>query len=580
MSFKKIPGPAIAGFADMFEGGADTDLIGGGVPTVKDAKPSSARKWTKTPIDKAKAKTLHPAHSSGALAQSTKRVGAVVHRAMASLKRSPGTQAARAAVAVRGLITILGLATKKVAATKKPLTPKQQAAVTKANAAAKKASTAAGNLKKSAIKALTAGKAAAAMAKDVRAKYGKKTRVAGELLGADPDPFNPGYLTDGTLDPNYDWGDVAYDPALDEVPPVPEPVVTQAPPLQSVINTPVPADAIRYDGPIAPYDVGSYWYWYGPQSTKSGPQGEMGITGFVWGWNHANWPNNNLATQWVWLTGQDSITHDQKWNVAPLNPPMTTDHVAELSVNGYGSQGLDLGPGVNVFGPPWGPLVGNPNRPNTKNLRWSMVDKCWFWYLEEAPESILAPIKYAAAAAKRAADAAEAAAAEAAQKQQLKDQADAEAAQAAQDAANALAESQAESQYRVAETQAAAADLQQQSQQAQFDLEAQKAELQLQQQQAQLDLQAQRQQLQWEQQQAQLEQQMQQLQMQQQATRPASPPAADYNEPATTEEAYDPEAGAVDEAALLEDYGPQLDTEVVGADGTTVGIDQWGNVHE
>lgn len=561
----------LCGFDDLYELPGREHLVGagGGAATVKGAKSSSAKKWSKTSIDKPKARKLHPAHNLAPLAASAKKVKAVVNRALATLKYHPSTPAGRAAVAIRGLVALVG-AIQKAPPIKKPITPKQQAAVAKATAAAKKASAAAGDLKRATIKALTAGKAANALARQVKSQY-KRTAVRGDLIGADPDPFNPGFLTDGSPDPNYDWSTVdasdTYDPSLDAVQEVP---IAAAPPLQTPINFPVPADGIRYDGPIAPYDVGSYWYWYGPQSTKQGPQGEMGITGFCWGWNHANWPGSDSLKnpQWVWLTGQDSITHDQKWNVAPS--PITNDHVSDLSINGYASQGLDLGPGVNVFGPPWGPLVGNPFRANTKNLRWSIPDKCWFWFLEEAPESVLAPIKYQAAKAAQLAAEAERAANEAAAKQAAKDAADQAAAQAAQDAANALAESAAASQYNVAETQAAAQDLQLQQQQAQFDLEAQRQEMEMQRQQAQLEMQRQQMELQLLQQAAQAEAQAQPAPQQYALPPPAAPPTEEYFDEG--DGAVDPEGASELEAEMIEEG-----TDVIGADGQAVRVDGYGN---
>ena len=594
MTFQKIPGQALCGFADMFEDETRQHLVGGQL-TVQSGVASKAKKWTKTPIDKKKAAVLHPVHNVSNLLAASNRVALVLSGALRKAQQKKAATAAattaarvnvtraatsppsvqRAAmarmVAVHGLMAIVGAA--DAAATKKPLTPKQTAAVAKAKATAKKADQAGAALHQSAVAALAAGKAAKDHASQIKSTYKSRTGVHGypHVMGADPDPNNPGYLTDGTPDPAY-WGSSATpdpnnpgyltdgtpDPAYQTVDD-PAPVIP-AIPLTNVINSPVPDDGIKFTGTFSPYDVGSYWYWYGPQSSKSGPVGEMGITGYVYGWNHGNWPNNNLAPQWIWLTGQDSVTHDQKWNTGTDPKSVPDDLAATSSVQGFMSAGLDLGNFVNTLGcPPWGPLIGNPNRSNMKNLRYSMPDKQWFWYLEEAPDSMTAPLKYAAAKAKQIADAADKAAADAQNKQNAKDAADAAAAQAAQDAANALAESAADSELNVAQAQADAASLQAQSQQAQLDIQQQQQDL--------------------------AERQAAMQQQQQYAPQPqyddnmqAQPAQLEFVQPGddgSNNGGFDPEADAEAEADNIEyDYEDQA---VVGADGQVIEIDRYGN---
>jgi hypothetical protein len=106
-------------------------------------------------------------------------------------------------------------------------------------------------------------------------------------------------------------------------------------------------------------------------------------------------------------------------------------------------------------GKSFGPLVGNPGMPEFKGMRFDASGQA-FWYPQEAPDWLVAPLKQAAALT----DAKNAKAAADEQKQfQLeedKKRRDEQAAQAAQDAANALAESQATSASNIAQSQAAA----------------------------------------------------------------------------------------------------------------------------
>jgi hypothetical protein len=472
MPFPKIPGPALAGFADLFDGQRSAQpIVGGGAGNLQAAKPTPSKPWQRTNIDKAKAATMHPRHNITALNKSLAKVTSVVNKAIASLKKNPTNPPTAAAVrAAKVAGVMLGAAV----ASGKPITPKQRTAIAKADAALRKAQAAADALRASATKALAAGKSAQAMTKALTAP--KKVSVRGytdnllgyRRIGDDTLPVDDGTGTDPGA------GDTGTPPA--DIP------VAPAPPLSQPVNTPVPPDGIKYTGPIGRYDVGSYWYFYGPNrrnTDRPADGSESGMTGFVWGWKHANWPNDNLSPRWILRKGNEGLGNDS-WDDGfgnrddpnAISDAGTTASVSALSLQGTGQNGISgLSEWQNKLGvPPWGPLVGNPNRPNTKNLRWSIPDQCWFWYLEEAPADIAAPFKYAAAKAKQAAADADKAAADAAAKQAAKDAADAAAAQAAQDAQNALAENAEASAAKVAESQQA-------TQQAQIDLDTQKQAL-------------------------------------------------------------------------------------------------------
>lgn len=104
--------------------------------------------------------------------------------------------------------------------------------------------------------------------------------------------------------------------------------------------------------------------------------------------------------------------------------------------------------------PAYGPLIGNPVLGWPKGMRVDGTGQA-FWFPQEAPDWLTFPLKQAAALTKAAADKAAKAAKDAADLADAKTKADAAAAQAAQDAQNALAESQAASEQKQAESKAA-----------------------------------------------------------------------------------------------------------------------------
>jgi hypothetical protein len=231
-------------------------------------------------------------------------------------------------------------------------------------------------------------------------------------------------------------------------------------------HTAAPGDAVYYRWDLKPYNVasgvpvGSYSYFYGPQG-----DGNKGQHGFKW----------ETGNGWV------AVRNGQ-------GKPLTAEEVDARP----GDKGGDDGIWRTSMRYGWGPLVGNPADSDFAGLQ-KASDGSWFWPLADAPpwatmeaDKAAALLQKQADDAQAAADAADAAAAD----KMAKDQA---AAQAQQDAANALAQSAADTQANIAAqqlaAQQAAADLQNQQQQAQLDAAQAAADIALNKQWSQVDMQ-------------------------------------------------------------------------------------------
>lgn len=494
---RKIRGTSLIGFADFFESGV---VVGAGVqvPKTKSSskggpkniaanvstggkgKPPKIFTFPKPPLTKG-VKTHGVVLQK---AKSTINTGVqVLSKAAQALKASPTK-----ALAVAAKKTAMGA---QVAAAQGKLSPQAQMALSKQQTAAKKAATATATLKKHVVAShgslTTLAKHAVAQKKTslaLRTPPKHRATKVGHLMsdpvigqavsamlndfytvvGADPDPNNPGFLTDGTPDPAY--GAAPADPTATS------PVDTSGlsdttDPVDSGADLPPPppmdyfftadqakaAGAIYYNGERgypAGY-AGSYNLWTRKTDSSAGVPKTSGIDpvdhfGYVWGeaWDvkvPGGLPfGDDLAKdQWNGVQGRHILLSSK------VGGPTTPDDVRQ-----HNTQSTNP---TNPEGVPYGPIVGNPNMPDFAAMRFD--DQLQPFYLpQEAPDWLLFPLKQAAALTAQA-NAKAAADAQAAQQAALaKTQADAQLAQAQQDAQNQLAESAAQSQANVAQAQA------------------------------------------------------------------------------------------------------------------------------
>jgi len=203
--------------------------------------------------------------------------------------------------------------------------------------------------------------------------------------GAPPDPSNPGYLMDGTPDPNYGTGAVP----TSGVPGPPDyglgPAPTGAPVLQPGLDfmpdpgadgdisvysstgdagtVPLPDGAVIYDGSQAMPEkaVGSYTFFHGKLPTGKGPDFGDG-SGFFWG-------GDNAWHYWGSSFYNDGIAIDLR------TKSPNAEESASLPVLAKSSQNHN-----------WGPLCGNPKNHDFAGLRYDIGGNQWFWYRDKAPK--------------------------------------------------------------------------------------------------------------------------------------------------------------------------------------------------
>ncbi len=454
----KIPGPPLAGFADMFT----TDDVYMGASAAKPRAPMKPSLDAKRATVPAKKVVPGKGKMSG-----LKRNETVAEHAR-TLKSGKVT-AAKAVSAVSKAVTLLKRKppAKPVvlgAAATAKLTPKAQAALRKQNAAATKSVKASQDL---AAAARTAKKTAVTLAKALQnqrkvataIRRRGRTAVGGEdmqalleqyyvAIGAEPDPQNPGSLTDGSMDPagvlNMPMDDVIAESPLDyadELPP--------APSMDTVIADMAAVGGIPYNGEKGwpRYSKGSYIYFYGPQNERGG------MFGMVWGWDKMNWPNSGDPIRWIKRFGQAAGTGNDNWD------------------DGFGDDGGAVNasaandPRNNTTGMVYGPIIGNPAMKDFAGMRFDSKGRA-FWLPQEAPEWITFPLRQAAAQAAQEEKKAALAAAKVEEAARAKEAADMAAERARADAAALLAERQAESEAKVQATQ-------QQTQAAQQEVQAQ-----------------------------------------------------------------------------------------------------------
>ncbi len=357
----------------------------------------------------------------------------------------------------------------------------------------------------------------------------------GYTIGDPPpiaDPLNPGYMTDGSIDPTYGstpaYGSApTYDAApanvANTMPGPPDYGVGPAPSQASiapVLNVdyvpdpgpgkdanfysstgdgiPLPLGYVPYDGshPFGDKTVGSYTFFNQVLPTGEKPRDGAG-SGYYLN-SHGKW------RAWVASAYHDGVAIDTR------SKDLRADEKGSLPIMAANSRNNN-----------WGPLIGK-NTGWTKGLRYDMGGDQWFWYRDQAPgwataaddavrlnQAVLdykaqitaAAADYAAAQAQDKLDAQNAAALakqQAAEDAQMAHQQQVEMQQAQQQAnlqmaAQPAAQAQLDQQYQ-------AAQIQQQQQQAQLDQQYQQMQMQMQQQQAQQAAQANDLQLQYAQQ--------------------------------------------------------------------------------
>lgn len=416
----------------------------------------------------------------------------------------------------------------------KGLTPKQKTAVQKHVQAVAKNVAATRRLAALAQKAQKVGggaltfsqKAALDLKKAAAPKWRTGPTTVGDYyacIGAEPDPNNPGFLTDGSLDPAmvdpsmadpsmFDPyattpdpaaaqddatgpvygpdGTLLYDPNTDPmITPVPVRGQALTPDEAQVTFEKVPEDGVVYNGArgLPVNCIGSWNVFYGSQK---GPEG-FGIPGFLRG----SLDGGNLI-QWVYNAPEFG---DASFRVAPrtFQTAATSGAPDAAAVQ---ANSLQRG---------WGPVIGNPRDPFFANLQYATADKAYFWQGKCAPRAATAEIDMKIEQANAKVRSANRTAALLRAAQMTKDLLDMQEAQAKQDAANALAQSAADTQSDIVrkqlEAQQAQLDMQQQQADMQTSVQQQQLDMQLAQQQAQMDAQMQQMQLQMMQQQAQQE---------------------------------------------------------------------------
>jgi hypothetical protein len=318
--------------------------------------------------------------------------------------------------------------------------------------------------------------------------------------GAPPDPNAPGYLTDGSPDPNYgagaaaagppDYGmgppptaaSVAPQPNVDYVPepyPGAQGDVAQYSSDPGTPGTPVPVGAVFYDGSQAPpyLGLGSYSFYYGSVDGDAPPEGGAGPVRPVGG----GYADGGSGYQYHDKDGWWSFRRNDSAGPAGSGD-QRLQHADDQSNNAM------IARANNSMKYHWGPMIGDPNGGWTRGMRYDVGGNQWFWYYDAAPAWAQGPITqalqnqaildYQANVAAAAADYAAQQAADklaAEQAQEMQRQQAAESAQQAHqlEMEQAQAQSDAGVQQLADEAQARQADIESAQYEAQTQAEAQ-----------------------------------------------------------------------------------------------------------
>lgn len=318
-----------------------------------------------------------------------------------------------------------------------------------------------------------------------------------------PDPNNPGFLMDGSADPNYQGPATTGDPTagLSDSPlgdQIDNGQVTFPPPPDMSVGFPdmTVVGGVAYDGSrgypdgfagslglftratdrnIAPMTteidgnehhgfVFGQYDWkdrrLGGFGTDSGGANKQPGGGIPWG-------SSLRSGLWNWVHGRHEMGSED-WHTDVPDPSYIFSSPYDPNANPQYT---------TAYGQPFGPIVGNPSMADFAHMRCDASGN-FFWLPQEAPDWLTFPLKQATAlTAKAAADAL--AAQQAADAAAIaKQQADAAVALAAQQAQQAAAESAAQSASTVQQAQAEGQAAQQIVSQSQADIDAQTAQTQ------------------------------------------------------------------------------------------------------
>lgn len=457
MSKETLTGPALCGFSGMF----DDDILGA-ITRAARGKPVVAQK--KSTVKK----------GTGVKSGLPRNRTVDTHKKVLQRGRITAKKAVAATVKAKQLLQ--KHASKKLpvqvgAEVAKKLPAKAQAALRRQEAAMRKSQVAATALaqhakaaRASVIELAKALKKQKAVARSIRkpgsAKVGALVDAYYDMIGADPDPNNPGFLTDGSPDPavtmdvsaDLDMGgsESPMDSAV-ELPP--------APPMDTFFEDADAVGGIGYDGSRGTPDGFALSYGLATRATDikdvfdtAGIDGTRHY-GYVFGRYSNNGPEKGIPFGDKLESGKWNHVHGRYvlFQFYQKFPDTTAGvNVVEPS-EAHGMRRM------NPDGVAYGPIIGNPEMPTFKGMRSDSKGRL-FWLPQEAPEWLTFPLKQAAAIAAQAEQKAAAAAAKVEAAARAKEEADMAAEQARQEAANALAESQAASEQTVAsakqETQA------------------------------------------------------------------------------------------------------------------------------
>lgn len=446
---RKIAGPALCGFADMFEEPSST-VVGAAAKS----KPKGDPRVKHKPYPKATQSKTVAQH-----AQALKHARKVLVQAHGKVKTAAKKTLAKPAVAVHGFeYTVIGAYSPKVKFAQAKLQAAKAKATKLAHVAAEKTKAAHATVTKLAHQIRSHENLARKMSG--KAAHGVHGYVGDDGSGVDTSTTDTSTDTTDTGAPSGSQSQLDIDTLVAAA------NAAGKTPIDQHIADYTQVPAILYDGSKGTPDgyVGSVGLF--TRSTDVGCEPDTAQIegnahfGYVWGRYDKSDPANG-GIGWGSHLQQNAWNHvhgrfwlgDDSWHevVDPSEAFQSSRKQVDLGLPGTHASGYQTGGqyGTAYSAQNYGPLVGNPAIAAFKGMR---VDDAgnMFWLANEAPDWLTWPLKQAAALTKAAADKAQRDADAAAAAANAKAQADAAAAQAAQDAQNALDEANASSQARQA----------------------------------------------------------------------------------------------------------------------------------